>query len=209
MQHLLTFLSAVPTDITIWDWLFDSPASPLAKHVESSLAGYVDGVTKERLDWREVKENSTYISTALCKHYGFGQGQTLSLFSRNTIWYPVAMFAAIRAGGMVSGASPAYNVEEMTHVLKTADARFLATSPTSIKVAEEAAKNVGIPKEHIFLLEGEVDGYTSIKQLVEIGKGYGEQQTKACKIPHGKKNKDVCAFLSFSSGTTGLPKAAS
>lgn len=91
----------VPTDITIWDWLFDaslSPSSPLVKNKPSELAGYVDATTKERVNWQDVKEASTYISTALVKKYGFKEGQTLSLFSRNTIWYPVMMFAGIRVG---------------------------------------------------------------------------------------------------------------
>ena len=113
-------------------------------------------------------------------------------------------------GGRVSGASPAYNVEEMAYALRTADARFLATSPTSIEVAVQAAKNAGIPKERIFLLEGKIEGFLTVKDLAEMGKAYGpEGQTKAFKVPKGKRNGDVCAFLSFSSGTTGLPKAVS
>ena len=108
---------------------------------------------------------------------------------------------------MVSGASPAYNVEEMIFALKTAGAKFLATSPTSVEVAERAAKSVGIPREHIFLLEGELPGYITIKDLIDMGRSFGNSQVPGFKIPQGKKNKDVCAFLSFSSGTTGLPKA--
>ncbi|KAI9873835.1 MAG: hypothetical protein M1823_007826, partial [Watsoniomyces obsoletus] len=58
------------------------------------------------------------------------------------------MFGTIRAGGVVSGASPAYNTEEMTYALKTADAKFLFTVPGSMEVATAAAKEAGIPKEH-------------------------------------------------------------
>lgn len=77
-----------------------------------------------------------------------------------------------------------------------------------MEVAAAAAKNAGIPKENLFLLEGELEGYTTVKDLIEVGKSYGESgQIPAFKIPSGKKNKDVCGFLSFSSGTTGLPKA--
>lgn len=202
---------SVPTDVTIWEWLFDekSKASPLnGKTVERDLAGYVDAKTKERVSWKDVKDSATHISTALVRNYGFKPAQTMSLFSRNTIWYPVTLFAAVRVGGVVSGASPAYNVEEMTYALRTANSSFIATHPTSLTVATEAARKAGIPKEHIFLLEGELDGYTTIQDLVRIGKSYGRQgQVPHFHIPPGRQNKDVCAFLSFSSGTTGLPKA--
>ena len=95
----------------------------------------------------------------------------------------------------------------MTYALKTANAKFLATSPTSIDVAAKAAANVGLPRDNIFLLEGELPGYKTIKQLVAMGQSYDNDQTPSVQIPAGKKNKDICAFLSFSSGTTGLPKA--
>ena len=96
----------------------------------------------------------------------------------------------------------------MTYALRKAGAKYLMTVPTSMGIAAAAAKNAGIPKERVFLLEGELDGFTTMKHLLDIGKSYGDVgQVPSFKIPKGKKNKDMCAFLSFSSGTTGLPKA--
>ena len=90
---------------------------------------------------------------------------------------------------MVSGASPAYNIEEMTFALKKADAKSLMTVPSSMEVAAAAVRNAGIPSSR-------------------VGQSYDpEGQVPSFKIPRGKKNKDVCAFLSFSSGSTGLAKA--
>lgn len=130
------------------------------------------------------------------------------MFSPNNIWYPVAMLATLRAGGVVSGALPAYNIEEMTYALNKAGARFLMTVPASMDVAAAAAKSAGIPKERVFLLEGELEGFTAMQTLLDIGRSYAENgQIPSFKIPEGKESKDVCAFLSFSSGTTGLPKA--
>ena len=120
------------------------------------------------------------------------------------------MHAVTRVGGIVSGASPAYNVEEMTYALKTAKARFLMTLPGSMEVAIEAAEKAGLSKERVFMLEGSLDGYKNLQDLIEIGKGYGSSgQVKPYDIPKGKTNGDICGFLSFSSGTTGLPKAVS
>lgn len=114
----------------------------------------------------------------------------------------------LTTGGIVSGASPAYNIEEMTYALNKAGAKFLMTVPSSMNVAAAAAKNAGIPKERVFLLEGELESFTTMQALLDMGKSFGEtSQIPSFKIPKGKKNRDIYAFLSFSSGTTGLPKA--
>ena len=175
---------------------------------EEELGGYHNAVTKETVNWREVKETATYLSTALVKKYGLKEGETVALFSQNTIWYPVAMHATLRVGGKISGASPAYNVDEMRYALQKADAKFLMTHPNSMEVAIASAKKAGIPKENLFLLEGEMEGYKNVKELIEEGKKVGEQ-VPYFTIPKGKTNFDICGFLSFSSGTTGLPKAVS
>jgi acyl-CoA synthetase (AMP-forming)/AMP-acid ligase II len=198
----------VPTNITTWTWLFNSPASPLEKYSQSELAGYMNAQTQERVSWAEVKTHTTHLSTALVKHYGLQKGDVVALFSPNTIWYPVAMLAVNRVGGIVSGASPAYNVEEMSYALKTGKAKFLFTVVGSLDVALKAAQAAGIGKEKIFLLEGEKEGFTNVQKLIEIGKKESKQ-VEEYKLNDGEKNGDLCGFLSFSSGTTGLPKAVS
>ncbi|OCT47273.1 4-coumarate--CoA ligase 2 [Cladophialophora carrionii] len=198
----------MPWHLPVWTWLFDSEYSPMRHHKPEDIKGFTNAVTKEHLSYIDLKTHSTHLSTALVKNYGLLQGQTVALFSPNTVWYPCAMFGVLRAGGVISGASPAYNVEEMTYALKTAEAKFLFTVPSSMQIAAAAAKNAGIPQSNVFLLEGTLEGFTTMSQLLELGRKHGDNgQIEQFRLPYGKKNKDVCGFLSFSSGTTGLPKA--
>ncbi|KAK7702990.1 hypothetical protein SLS64_009261 [Diaporthe eres] len=182
----------IPTNVTTWEWLFESEEYvPFRNASSTGIGAYNNAVTKERLDFTQVKAKATTLSTVLVEHYGLRAGQTVSVFSTNTVW--------------INGASPAYDVEEMTHALKTADTKILVTLPGSIEAAVAAAKDAGIPRSHILLLEGKAPGFKSVQDLIE--QGHSLPPTGVYHIPHGKTNKEICGYLNFSSGTTGYPKA--
>lgn len=110
-------------------------------------------------------------------------------------------------GGKVAGASPSYGVEEMAYLLRVSEAKFIMTVPESLAIATAAASSVGIPQNRIFLLEGIASGHANLKDLIQLGKA--SPLLEPFKIPPGKMNHDICGYLSFSSGTTGKPKAVS
>lgn len=88
----------VPEDVTIWEWLFDSSTSPLSQYKPSDLGGFTNAATKERIGYGLAKEYATKISTALVYKFGLAKGDVVALFSPNTVWYPIAMFATNRVG---------------------------------------------------------------------------------------------------------------
>lgn len=183
----------IPTDITTWQWAFEHPLySPVADSPRASNSGaYIDALnSSSRLSFSEVKEVATYLSNVLVQSYGLAPSDTVSLFASNSIYYPVAIWAALRVGGRVNGASPAYGIEEMVHAMKTANSSIVFTLPSCLEVATKAAEIVGLGKERIVLLEGTVEGIRNLNDLIEEGKRLNE--VPIWEIPASMSNKDVC-----------------
>jgi 4-coumarate--CoA ligase len=143
-----------------------------------------------------VKELATQLSNTLVQSYGLTPGDTVSLFAGNSIYYPVAIWAALRVGGRVNGASPAYGVEEMVHAMKTANSKIIFTLSSCLDVATQAAEAVGIGKDRIVLLEGLVEGTRNLEDLISQGKRL--EETPIWRIQAGMSNKDVCGCVSWS-----------
>lgn len=152
---------------------------------------YIDASNpSSRLSFPSVKELSTCISNVLVHSYGLQPGDTVSLFATNSIYYPVAMWAALRVGGRVNGASPAYGVEEMVHAMKTANSKLIFTLPSCLEVATQAAEQVGLSRNRIILLEGTIEGTRSLNDLIQSGRRM--EDVPLWQIPSGKSNQDVC-----------------
>ena len=140
-----------------------------------------------------MKTLATNLSNALVNTYGLQPGDTVSLFATNSIYYPVAMWATLRVGGRVNGASPAYGVEEMVHAMKTAGSSIVFTLPSCLEIAVEAAGTVGIARERIVLLEGKAEGVRSLGELIEEGARMDEAPVEGIRT--GKSNRDVCGYV--------------
>lgn len=110
-------------------------------------------------------------------------------------------------GATINGASPAYTVDEMAYALKVAKTKILITLPGSLDKALAAAKQVGIPITNVLLIQGIADGFKSVQDLIRQQNNI--PAPPPYQIPEGSTNKDLCGYLNFSSGTTGLPKAVS
>jgi hypothetical protein len=199
-------LVAVPQDQTIWQWIFESPKFDSQTSLDK-IGGYVNTKTNERLNYRQVKEMATYLSTALYEYHNVRAGDRVIIFSKNSIWYPVAMFGTVRLGGIASGASPFYSVDEMNRMIQVAQPTVVFTSLDGLPVALSSAKSNGLRREQVLLLEGKAPGIATLENLISRGRELDQTvQALSYQLPSGKTNGDVCAFLGFSSGTTGLPK---
>ncbi|KAH8812215.1 4-coumarate-CoA ligase-like protein [Xylogone sp. PMI_703] len=137
---------------------------------------------------------------------GFKPGDCICVHSFNDIYYSIIFLAIIGAGGVFTGTNPAYTTYELTHHLQTAEAKFVISEPEIIGNMLEAGEKCGIQRENIFIFNvlGQTiqPGFRSWEYLLQ----HGERDW--VKFDSEEISRATTAARMFSSGTTGLPKAA-
>ena len=116
---------------------------------------------------------------------GFGRGDVLALHLPNLPEFPIALHAGLRAGGVVTCASPLYTAHELADHLRKARPRFVVSVGPLAETARAAAADAG----GMDVLE--------LGELLAGGPG---------EAPAERTDPDEVALLLPSSGTTGLPK---
>lgn len=96
--HSLTVINkvVVPKDEPIWSWLFDSRHSAVTGL--NSIKGFRDPASGEFISYTDARTLSTYLSTSFARDFQVAAGDCISIFCNNSVWYPVALFAAFRLG---------------------------------------------------------------------------------------------------------------
>jgi long-subunit acyl-CoA synthetase (AMP-forming) len=93
-------------------------------------------------------------------------------------------------------------VSELSNILSVSTATRLFVHPKLLPLALEAASRTELPHNHIYILEGDVPGRKSLGQMID-----DVVQRKTAPVPVQPVQQNTLAYLLFSSGTTGLPKA--
>lgn len=116
-------------------------------------------------------------------------------------------WAVHRLSGISSPAPAAYGVSELSYQLRVSKPKVLFTCWSLLDVACKAARNVGIDDQHIYLFGGSesVDvsvPFKTVDHLISQGQQLPALEELMWERGQGARQ---CAFLNFSSGTTGLP----
>ncbi|AUG75236.1 AMP-dependent synthetase [Kitasatospora sp. MMS16-BH015] len=160
----------------------------------------VDGITGRSLSYGELAGAVRLVAAGLAGS-GLVKGDVLALYSPNTIAYPVAFYAASRAGATVTTVSSLATAGELAGQLRDSGARWLVTIAAFLPVAEAAAAELaaeGRPLREIVLCdETSANGHRTLTDLAAAGGPEPELDFDP--------GEDI-AVLPYSSGTTGLPK---
>ncbi|KAH6644898.1 putative 4-coumarate-CoA ligase [Boeremia exigua] len=198
-------------EVSISTYIFGSPYSPLSNHV-----AFVDNDDPSRLylTWSTLRHWSQRFAAGLI-NAGIQKGDRILVYSPNSVFVPVLFHGTIMAGGIYSAANARFVPRELAYQLQTTQATVLLVSPRNLKKALEAAKYAGLAREKVFLFDeapllkqdgGEDDKESGVrhwKYLIsseEVGRQFQWEDIT------GEEAKKRTVGLSFSSGTTGLPK---
>lgn len=167
---------------------------------------YRDAITNRTYNYTQVKSTSIAFGNGLKSRWRWQKGDVLALFSPNCIDIPSVIWGTLWTGGVVSPMNPLSTVSELGNLLKDCGAKGLVTQKCCLDNAIGAAQIAGLPLDRIVLIGDERDeqaraAHWSSLQVPVTG-GWLSRSRPAAINP-----KTDMAFLVYSSGTTGLPKA--
>ncbi|MFJ9022295.1 4-coumarate--CoA ligase family protein [Streptomyces sp. NPDC102259] len=158
------------------------------------LPALVDGTDGTTLTYDQVDRFHRRVAAALAEA-GVRKGDVLALHSPNTVAFPLAFYAATRAGATVTTVHPLATAEEFAKQLDDSAARWIITVSPLLQTARRAAELVG-GVEEIFVCDTAA-GHRSLVDM--LASAAPEPQVDIDPV------EDVAA-LPYSSGTTGVPK---
>ncbi|ENH74872.1 4-coumarate--CoA ligase-like 5 [Fusarium oxysporum f. sp. cubense race 1] len=172
----------------------------------SQTRGFHDSATGEFLSFHDLKSIATIVSTILHREYDVRPGQKIAIIGQNSIWYPVAMLAASRLGAVVTLLPPGSMRDDLMYFLGTSKTALVFTDEGTVDEVTAACKAIGLSAKNILRFDGSKDETNSLQNLRQRGESlYPSSYTKSWEPKYNEASP--CAFLSWSSGTTGKPKA--
>jgi long-chain acyl-CoA synthetase len=202
-----------PADIDIE---FDDALAMFRAGVERDPDGVALAYFDGSITRRELDELSDGLAAGLLAN-GFAPGDRLAVYLQNVPQFVVAMVAAWKAGGIMVSINPMSRARELSYLLKDSRATVLVSLEA---LYDEIARDV-VPDTDVRLvlttseLEFQTrnderlfaglerqrhEGTTDLVEFIEEHRGR--------EVPPVRFGPDDVAFLTYTSGTTGVPKGA-
>ncbi|KAF8215951.1 amp dependent CoA ligase [Mycena galopus ATCC 62051] len=204
-----TPLPFIPADLTLPQFFLDSehPARPIRP---PGVPWLIEDHTARPIAFDEIRLRTSSLANALSLRWNIVENDVVCVFSPNHVDYPVCIWAIHRLGAIVTPANPGYSADELLHQLHTTKAVLLLVYADFLPTALSAAKLAGFAENRIVVIEPSAASpfngkHETISKLVAFGSSKPQNFVERKLCPGEAKTK--VAFYSFSSGTTGKPKA--
>ncbi|KAG6864934.1 hypothetical protein C0991_006285 [Blastosporella zonata] len=170
---------------------------------------HIDAKTGKKRTFRQFKERVQLGATALGAPISAGglgiradDGEIIGIMSHNSSDYIAILHSLLSLTVPFALISHYSTPFELKHALELSKVTRLFVNANLIPLVLPVAKKVGLPSNRIYVLGGRVRGRKSFKELIEeaITRNIPAQGPRPAK-------KNSLAYLIFSSGTSGAPKA--
>ncbi|KAJ6503285.1 amp dependent CoA ligase [Mycena vitilis] len=199
----------IPDDLTLSQFFLDytHPSRPVRP---PSVPWLIEDHTARPIFFDELRLRTSSLANAFSLKWNIVEGDVVCVFSPNHVDYPVCIWATHKLGAIVTPANPGYSAEELLHQIHTTKAALLLVYADFLPTALSAAKQAGLSADRIVVIEPSAatpfnGNHETLSKLVSFGSAKPQNFAERKLRPGEAKTK--VAFYSFSSGTTGKPKA--
>ncbi|CCM01886.1 uncharacterized protein FIBRA_03957 [Fibroporia radiculosa] len=192
-------------NINVHDFIFNNPKwDPNA-----SFPIFVDGLTGQEVSRKDFLERVRDGATALSAPTidgGVGIGQyeqeIVGILGHNAVDYITLLHSLLVIATPFALLSAFATSYELAQALRTSKVTRLFVQPSFLPTALQAAREVGLPEDRIIVFAERFGGRQSFHDLID-----NVRARRIPRVPVKPVSKDTLAYLVFSSGTSGLPKA--
>ena len=219
---LKSYPEGVPADInpTAYASLGDFFAASVDRHRDR--AAYVS--MKRMMTYGELDRLSRAFAKYLQEVAGLPRGARVALMMPNLLQYPVALFGALRAGYTVVNCNPLYSPRELHHQLADSGAEAIVVLENFAQTLQKAIDGTNVREvivtgagDLLGALRGPIANFVvrrfrravppwSLPNAVRFLRALALGRGRKAELP--KIEPEDLAFLQYTGGTTGVPKAA-
>ncbi|CDO76103.1 hypothetical protein BN946_scf184649.g29 [Trametes cinnabarina] len=191
-------------DQNVHNFIFNSPA--LQEPEDKVLL--IDPFGGKTWKKNEFKERVYDCATAFLtpeSQGGFGfapEGEMVAIMSPNCLEYFTLVHSLFRVAvpfALIPASSTAF---ELQHLFRTSEATRVFVHPTLLPQVLGVAQATGLPQDRVYVMDGRVEGRRDVASVIKAVRKRGVSRVESRPV-----SRTTLAYLVFSSGTSGMPKA--